>query len=92
MARRNSIFHGINRSAEYAGLPVIYLMAILGFGLAAIAIGGLYLAIPVVFALYVALRLFYEWEPAFFKILWVSVTKTPRTKNFKHHGGDRYRA
>lgn len=90
MPRRNTVFLGLNRPAEWGGLPVIYLLVIAGLFMGALFLVGLVAAIITAFVFYTGLRLFYEWEPAFFRILFVARLRTPPTQNRRHHGGDYY--
>ena len=90
--RRNTVFRGLSRPAEWGGLPVIYLLVILGMTMLSFFMFGIAPAIIAGFVFYTGLRLFYEWEPAFFRVLSVTLSKTPRTKNRQHHGGDYYSA
>ncbi|WP_170565881.1 VirB3 family type IV secretion system protein [Ruegeria atlantica] len=92
MARSNKLYRGLSRSAEWGGLPALYLMVIAGVTFAAFYWLGVTPAIVTAFVFYTALRLFYEWEPEFFRILFVTLSRTPRTRNRKHHGGDFYSA
>ncbi|WP_298937681.1 VirB3 family type IV secretion system protein [uncultured Ruegeria sp.] len=92
MARRSKLYRGLSRSAEWGGLPALYLIVIAGAIFAAFYWLGVTPAIITGFVFYTALRLFYEWEPAFFRILFVTLRRTPRTPNRKHHGGDFYSA
>lgn len=92
MPRRNTVFRGLSRPAEWGGLPVIYLLVILGMTMLSFFMFGIASAIIAGFVFYTGLRLFYEWEPAFFRVLSVTLSKTPRTKNRQHHGGDYYSA
>ncbi|WP_300074087.1 VirB3 family type IV secretion system protein [uncultured Ruegeria sp.] len=92
MSRSNIVFRGLSRPAEWGGLPVLYLMVVLGLVMAVFYLFGIYLSIVAGFLLYVGLRLFYEWEPAFFRLLSVTFSKTPPTRTRRQHGGDFYNA
>ena len=90
MARKNIIFQGVDRPAEWLGLPVLYVILGAGVWLAELLLFGFPASMILTAALYIGLRLFYEWEPRFFRILFIARFQTPATKNRKHNHGDLY--